>query len=250
MNMGLINDEVIFGPFQGMKFPPSNAHWISCRFEKLIGCYESELFETIVSLQDRKKYSTIVNPGAADGSFAIGLALLFPNASIYAFEASRDKLEVLKEMAKLNNCENRLFVGGWCDPESLSVIEPGEFPLVLCDVDGYEEIIMDPKTVPWLQRADIILELHELLGRDLSDDERTAVEQKHDCLRRDIGETIRSRFSATHRITNILQDGVPYENYPILFNLTMPEILAMTESDRPCIQNWFVMEAAPMQPVN
>ena len=72
---------------------------------------------------------------------------------------------------------------------------------------------------------------------------RRRVEEKlRRLLRRDIGNVIRSRFEDTHRIEECTVSGVPYERFPFLENLSMPEILALTESDRACIHPWFFLE--------
>jgi hypothetical protein len=241
--MGLLGDTVLDGPFKGMRYPSHQNYFISGRFEKVIGYYEQETHSWIADLVARKNYDTIFNIGAAEGSFAVGLALLFPRARIYAFEPEVGKVAVIRELARLNGVEERLTIGGWCDPRTLTEIDCGNHPLVVCDVDGYEEKLMDSEKVPWLTRADVILEVHEFLGKDLPESDRTRFEQKHSFLRRDIADTIRARFDGTHKIIETSVSGVPYERYPILNNLTMEEISAMTESDRACIHPWFLMES-------
>jgi hypothetical protein len=110
-------------------------------------------------------------------------------------------------------------------------------------VDGYEEVLMDKKAVPWLERADILLEVHEFRATALSEDERRDFERRHAFLRRDIGKVIRKRFEDTHDLEERSVSGVPYEKFPLLENLSMPEILAMTESDRACLHPWFFLES-------
>jgi hypothetical protein len=242
-NWGLFPDVVQSGPFAGMKYPPGSKFWISCRFEKVIGCYEWELHSSLECLLQEKSYTSVINAGAAEGSYAVGLGLRSPQARVYAFEASAERRADIQELAQLNGIAGRLAVLEWCDPAALRKIDPGKTPLVVCDVDGYEEVLMDPEQVPWLRHADIVLEVHEFLGRALSEKERAAFERKHDFLRRDMGDIIRARFSSTHHIEEYFVSSVPYEKFPVLLNLTMPEIQAMTDSDRACIHPWFVMKA-------
>ena len=97
--------------------------------------------------------------------------------------------------------------------------------LVVCDVDGYEQELLNPAIVPWFASADFILELH-------------------DCFVPGISEEIRRRFSSTHQITEFKQTGVPYEKYPILKDLLFTEIEAMVGTDRKSPQNWFFMESS------
>lgn len=241
--LGLLDDVIQQGPFKGLRYPPNEEHWVSCRFEKIIGCYEMEMNPWIEQIAASKKYTSVINAGAADGTFIVGLGMLFPTARLYAFEPSTERSPTVEALARLNGVSDRLTMGKWCDPEALRGIDPGEAPLVFCDVDGYEEVLMDKKVVPWLERADILLEVHEFPGTALPEAERSAFEARHAFLRRGIGQLIRDRFSDTHRIEECKVSGVPYEDFPILDNLSMPEILAMTESDRACLHPWFFLES-------
>ena len=220
---GLYGDTVLEGPFEGMVYPDPE-RWASCRFEKINGFYESELNDAIEDLVKRKPGITdILNVGAAEGYFAVGFGRRYPEARIYAFEPAEQKTGVLRDLAKINQVEDRLTLEGFCDPAVLSAVEVGESPLLVCDVDGYEEELIDPEKVPWLRNANIILELHDFLVAGIS-------------------ETIRSRFEATHDIVVYSVDSVSYSRYPVLRDLGMEEIQALTDSDRPCIHNWFIME--------
>lgn len=220
---GLYGDTVLEGPFKGMVYPDPE-RWASCRFEKINGFYESELNECIEEFVKRKPGITdVLNVGAAEGYFAVGFGRLYPEAKIYAFEPAEQKVGVLKDLARINQVEDRLKIEGFCDPAVLSATDVGDSPLLVCDVDGYEEELVDPEKVPWLKNADIILELHDFLVAGISD-------------------TIRSRFEQTHDIAVFSVDSVSYSRYPVLKDLAMDEIQAMTDSDRPCIHNWFVME--------
>lgn len=240
--LGLLGDVIQSGPFKGLRYPPEEEHWISCRFEKTIGCYEMEMHPWIERAAATKRYTSIINAGAADGTFIVGLGMRFPEARLYAFEPSTERSPTIEAIARLNDVADRLTMGKWCDPEALRAIDPGEAPLVFCDVDGYEEVLMDKASVPWLERADILLEVHEFRATALPEEERLAFERRHSFLRRDIGRLIRSRFDDTHMIEERTVSGVPYEAFPLLENLSMPEILALTESDRSCIHPWFFME--------
>lgn len=240
--LGLLGDEIQSGPFRGLRYPPEEEHWVSCRFEKTIGCYEMELHPWIERIAATKRYTSIVNAGAAEGTFAVGLGRLFPEARLHAFEPSPARSRTVDALARLNGVDDRLTMGQWCDPEALRAIDPGESPLVFCDVDGYEEVLIDKAAVPWLERADILLEVHEFRATALGEEERSAFERRHSFLRRGIGQLIRSRFEDTHVVEERTVSGVPYERFPMLENLAMAEILALTESDRACIHPWFFIE--------
>ena len=222
---GQYGDEVMRGPFQGMVYPDPE-HWASCRFEKIIGCYESEIHEPIQQLIDfGKHYSDVIIIGAAEGYYAVGFALVFPNAKIWAFEPTGQRVDVMKKLANLNSVdEEQLTIGGFCSPETLADLPVGDSPLVICDVDGYEDTIMDPVAVPWLNDADIVLELHDFLAPNVSG-------------------KVRKRFQDSHEIDEYLLQGTDYTDHPVLRDLPMLEIQALTNSDRPFMQNWYVMRS-------
>ena len=243
LRLGLLGDLIQGGPFEGLRYPPREEHWVSCRFEKIIGCYEMEMHPWIERIAVSRKYTSVINVGAAEGTVIVGLGRLFPDARLYAFESSTECSRTVEALAQLNGVADRLTMGKWCDPEALRAIDPGEAPLVFCDVEGYEEVLMDKKAVPWLERADILLEVHEFRATALSEDERRDFERRHAFLKRDIGKVIRKRFEDTHDIEERSVSGVPYEKFPLLENLSMPEILAMTESDRACLHPWFFLES-------
>jgi hypothetical protein len=239
--LGLYGNIVQNGPFKGMAYPDSGV-WVSCRFEKVIGFYEFEVYPWIEQILESKvRFTSIVNIGAADGYFAVGLGRLFEGAPVFAFEAADDRYRSLVRLGELNGLSARLSAGKWCAPADLLSLKVGSNPLVICDVDGYEDILMDPEVVPWLRSATILLEVHEFLAPDLDEEGKRAFERKHPFLVRDMGKKIRARFQGTHEIDERLVSAVPVDRYPVFLNLAMGEIFALAESDRCCIHPWFLM---------
>jgi hypothetical protein len=219
---GLYGDEVINGPFRGMKYPPRE-QWASCRFEKIHGTYEHELHRLIAQLASSKKYKTIVNIGAAEGYYSVGLARLFPGAKVVSFEAKDPDTAFCAVLARLNGVEARIETRGTCTTEALDALDPGKPALVWMDIDTGERAVLDPLKVPWLTRVDILVELH-------------------DCMEAGLTELIRSRFTGTHRIEQITNAGLDYARYPVLRNLLFSEIEALVGEDRRGLQDWLFME--------
>ena len=219
---GEYGDEIQQGPFRGLSYPP-NEDWAAARFQKVIGFYEIELQAPIEQLiAEKRPYTDIIIAGAAEGYYTVGLGHHFPQAAIHSFEIQAHRREFLERFAKLNQLNDRVTNYGYCDPQALNQLKIGKRPLVVCDVEGYEEILMDPKAVTWLTRADIILELHDNFVPGIQ-------------------TLIRSRFGDSHEIERFSENGVPYNQFPLLNKLLMSEILALTASERVCIQNWFIM---------
>ena len=71
----------------------------------------------------------------------------------------------------------------------------GRDVLVFCDVEGAEVDLLDPILAPSLAEMDLIVE-------------------SHDCLRADISELLTDRFSATHDVEVIADNGLRQLNEP------------------------------------
>lgn len=216
---GDLPKEVIFGPFSGLKYPDE---WASCKFEKLIGAYEAELHQLVESIISGASYSSIVNAGSAEGYYTVGLARRIPGIHTISYDLRESNQDYVKKLAKLNGVENQVEVRGRCTPEELASLEVGASPLLICDVDTYETVLLDPVKVPWLNQGYILVETH-------------------DCLEAGITETIRKRFSASHDITQLSSKGLDYSNYPLLRKLSFAEIHIMTGEERRAIQDWLWM---------
>jgi hypothetical protein len=212
------------GPFQGLQLPPP-ATYISCRFEKAIGTYEHEIHPLLERLRQTQDFRVVINIGAADGFYSVGLARLFPAAQVISYETAPHRRAVLQQVAELNHVADRMDVRAACSPAALRELGPTLTgpPLVFCDVDTYETVLLDLDQVPWLRTAFILVELH-------------------DCMEPGITATLRQRFAPTHQITQVTNRGVAYGEYPLLRPMSFPQIYAMVAEDRKGLQDWFLLE--------
>jgi hypothetical protein len=78
------SDRIQSGPFKGMHFTTRSvsAGWSP----KLLGCYEEEVQPLLERVLNRG-YRQIVNIGAAEGYYAVGLALRIPDAEVWVFDS-------------------------------------------------------------------------------------------------------------------------------------------------------------------
>jgi len=131
-------------------------------------------------------------------------------------------------MAELNGVESRVQRLGQCEPSDLqSAIPPGEKVWVICDVEGYERVLLDPVTVPALAQASILVELHEFASAGIAD------------------ELLR-RFEKTHAIRRIWEIPRTRADYPFngIYTAILPKAYATyrVQEFRPEKMSWFVME--------
>src|SRR5262249_28235334 len=101
------------GPFAGTKplpspvFPPLPSG-------SLLGTAELELHGAIEELVERS-YRTVLNLGAADGYYAVGLARRLPSARVVAFETVGELRDIAARSAAANRVADRVHVTGHCD---------------------------------------------------------------------------------------------------------------------------------------
>lgn len=184
---------VRLGPFAGMCYVNDSVG--SAYIPKLLGIYESELTAEVENIC-RRKPALIVDIGAAEGYYAVGLAARNPQAKVIAFEMDPRGQAAVRQMSALNQVAGRVEIRGKCEPADLTMaLENSPAPVVICDVEGYEEKLLDPQAVPALARAAILVELHDFIIPGIT------------------GE-LQQRFAATHRIKHIWQQPRSRSQFP------------------------------------
>ena len=154
-----LESRVVRGPFRGMRYPrevQANAF-----IAKLLGAYEAELHPSIEEIC-RQSYRTLINVGAAEGYYSVGLAMRLPGLKVYGFEAEAAPRGELQRLARLNGVAERIEIDGFCTHAALSKFPLGPDTLILMDCEGCEWHVLDPVRVPRLQGCDILVELHRV----------------------------------------------------------------------------------------
>lgn len=150
-------DTVLAGPFAGMAYPVRAAE--GARVPRLLGAYEASLepvIETIVA----RPYAAVIDIGCAEGYYAVGLARRMPQARVLARDISDRAQALCRKLAEANGVQDRVEVGGLWTHADFALCETARC-LVLCDIEGAEDELLDPGAAPGLARADILVEVHE-----------------------------------------------------------------------------------------
>jgi len=206
---------VLGGPFEGMVYIEEAVG--SCLLPKVAGSYEQEtapvIEDAIASRPD-----VVIDVGAAEGYYAVGLARRLPQATVYAFDIDPHATRLCRRLAELNGVSERVVTAGACTVEALqALLVPGA--LVICDCEGFEDELLDPRRVPALERTKILVELHDHLRPGLS-------------------MRISERFALTHRarmIPSVPRDG----SSALRLDLPSPEDRALAVNEfRPAPQQW------------
>lgn len=156
------DSQVKYGPFAGMKYPELEGVG-SELFPKLLGCYEVELFDWLDKIQVNQ-YDKIINVGCAEGYYAVGLGMRFPQSTIYAYDLSERARELCQEMGDKNGITKRLKVHSKCTAQTLQKLDFGKRSLIVCDCEGYELELFTKENMGNLGNCDVLIELHDFIN--------------------------------------------------------------------------------------
>lgn len=211
---------VIGGPFKGMKHIPSPTP--GNFLPKLIGTYEMELApvtERLIAMD----LDVAINVGGAEGYYSVGLAWRKPALRMISFELKNPIRHLMVQLAALNGVSGRVETRGACDPAELKAALSGpRKPLVICDCEGYEDVLLRPDEIPALKNAVVLVETHDPFCPGVSG-------------------RIRERFSATHTIEDFRGRPRTMSDLPAGVPLTGEDAMLAMEEDRSFQPLWFLM---------
>jgi len=183
---------VLLGPFAGTRYPFGFLPRGLFLGPPQVGSYEAELHDTVERIVAAAP-AVVVNIGAAEGYYAVGLARRLPELEVVAFEADSELRAACERLARLNGVAARVDVRGSCNAEVLaelgSRVERRSVCVVM-DCEGCEGELADPDAVPWLERASMLVELHASIDAE--------IEQR-----------LERRVSPTHA-TEVIRGRVPW----------------------------------------
>jgi hypothetical protein len=144
------------GPFRGMRYTRS-AVMTHHATPNLLGTYERQLYPFLTEAALRS--DLIVDIGAAEGYYAVGLARL-TGKPVVAFDVNGSERQMIKEMAALNQVSSLVTISGWCSSAKLVDLVQGKRALVFSDIEGGEFSLFIPDVVEALRSCDVFIELH------------------------------------------------------------------------------------------
>ncbi|MBX2935201.1 MAG: hypothetical protein KF825_13230 [Ferruginibacter sp.] len=216
---------VLHGLFKGMKYAGVHATGSSI-YAKLLGSYESEISQSLQNLL-KKEYTNFINIGCDEGYYAVGIALLYPNSKVFAFDCNKKAQESCKTLARINNVANNITVMGCFDSSKLPKIDTTSKNLFIIDCEGCENEIFTAKMLAATKHADLIIELHYMVNPEVL-------------------SKLQSIFSATHKLSliNALSDYERVMNYKFaeLDNLSYQQ-KDFILNERNGFMQWLIAEA-------
>jgi len=215
----IYNNTVQQGPFKGMIINEDQFWGPGDRSSKILGLYEKEIQDLIVSIQKDKNYSTFVDIGGADGFFAIGSLVnnLFKKCEV--FEISKKGRISIQKNSKQNNVYDSIKIHDKASKRSLIKIDNINNSLILCDIEGGEYELFDEKLINEIYPSDIIIEIHK-------DKENSLV-------------NFEKRFTKTYSLTKITQEPRSLKNFKELENINDNNRALITSEGRSYVQEWW-----------
>jgi hypothetical protein len=218
-------DRVAQGPFRGMK--PIAAAYCSEFLPKLVGTYEREIAPAVEAIC-AAGCDRIIDIGAAEGYYAVGMAMRNPDAVVIAFEMNPSARYYLRQLAERNHVSDRLQIQGTCNLTSLAVsLEGARHSALICDCEGAEDLLLDPARIEPLRHSYILVETHDGLATDSG-------------VLAGIGRRLHERFGATHAIETIDSQPRSGEDLPAGTQLSPEESAEAMNEGRPWAR-WLFM---------
>jgi len=222
----ILNEPIVKnGPFKGLKYPDYKSFG-SAVFPKIIGSYEKEITPVIETIL-RSDYSVIFDIGAAEGYYAIGLALKMPGLTVFAYDIDMASRKYCRKMAEINNVSERVIIYGECTDETLRSFDFKNKALIISDCEGYEKHLFNKSNLSNLINCDILIEVH-------------------DCIDITISDYLESLFSGTHTLEKYksmddIEKAKTYL-YPETADLDLQTRKEIFSEKRPGIMEWYWLQ--------
>lgn len=195
------------GPFAGMEYVKEATE--GALAPRLIGAYEHELHPHLRAFAD-EGLDCIIDVGCAEGYYAVGLARMMPDVTVYAHDIADSARTYCTALAAKNGVSERVIVGGEFKPTDFEAFA-GKRVLVMVDTEGAEVDILQPDLSPALAGMNIIVETH-------------------DVFRAGALETLKARFEPTHDIVEVRQNPDSFDMPPWMRDMThLDQLLAIWE---------------------
>jgi hypothetical protein len=222
------NGEILSGPFKELKF--QNKHVAAAGIPTILGTYEKEI-HSFFTINFLKKYKNFIDIGAGEGYYLAGVLKNNPHIKGIAFEQNINGLNLIKENIALNGFKNEVLLYG---KAAINLVKKvlvdiiNQPTLILVDIEGFEETLLNPEEIEELLNVDLIVEVHEHFIPGLE-------------------KLMENRFSKTHSITKVTSQERNINDLPIKLPLVIKlifkkYIIHLMGEGRAKKMNWFIMQ--------
>lgn len=176
--------QVRYGPFKGLILG-AGAHTSAGNLgAKTCGLYEDGVISQIVKLGP---FKDVVNFGAGDGYFSLGVLIAGMAERSICFEQNAIGRDVVAQNAEINGVRERVVLFGEANDRAGAILADVGFDprraLVLCDIEGAEFTVLTAKLLENLRGATLIVELHDKLMKNGENLRQELIERLPDAAR-------------------------------------------------------------------
>jgi hypothetical protein len=213
---------VLTGPFRGMQYPPEpfRAGMGFNMAARLLGSYEAELHD-IVERVVAEGFERILDVGAGDGYYAVGLARRLPGSIVEAYDPDPAARKLCRELAAANGVLDRVEVRPGATVHDLRVTRAGR-TFVKMDCEGCEFELLRPDDSELLRSSSILVELHDVRGSNTTNE-------------------VQDRFATTHAVELVESRPRRVDDYPELASLDEGDAAVVLAERRPANIRWALL---------
>lgn len=169
------------GPFAGMDYNVQSAE--GAQLPRLLGLYERELHPDLIRFAG-ERLEAVVDIGCAEGYYAVGLARMMPDVTVYAHDIDPIARRRCGMLAKSNDVVDRVIVGEVFEGADFERFR-GQRTLIFIDAEGIENELLDPDLYPALREMSVIVETHPMARPGVTERLISRFEPSHDVFRLD-----------------------------------------------------------------
>lgn len=211
------NGNVIAGPFAGVVHLTHPEDFVEPSM--LVGTYEKEL-HAVIERWLSKPAPVFIDVGAAQGYYSIGFGRRCPAARNIAFEMHEPRLAQLKRTAAANAMSVEL--RGQCTKHKLLEALALDDSIMIMDVEGYENELLDAEVCAAMKNCRVIIETHDHLIPNVTN-------------------TLKGRLSRTHNIELIVFGERTKRDLPFVI-VDRWTLAAIDEGRSDPDQKWLIAE--------
>jgi len=209
------------GIFKGLKYPKLEASG-SAIYPKLLGSYESELNGVLDEILT-KPFTVFIDIGCAEGYYLAGIANKIDKIKLIGIDISESALNQTQKMLQKNGVD--LINVSLLQKFDTTLIPKNNTDqvLLICDCEGYEEIIFNANSCVNFSNCTLLIECHDYIVPNITETLVNTLKLTHHL------EIIRSTLDETFKF-----DFIPSE----LQKLSLEEKLQLVQEGRPTQMNW------------
>ena len=171
------NGVIQAGPMKGVRMPTKVSWGGADLTKKIFGLYESQLYPPLIA----GRGGALVDIGAADGYWGVGLVAAGFFERALCFEARPFGHEAMREMADANGVADKIDIRGEASAASiadiLDYVGDEADPFFIIDVEGAEYDLIENGLLDDFPNARAIIELHPRFAGDRSQPDEDLIDR-------------------------------------------------------------------------